>query len=204
MKLLSVCILRRNNATEAPVILDAAYNLSEGRYNFFTRGTAQKFLAAASRVVILRTAGALSVDCDSEGWALAMHCFVEADGLGVLVAADKCYPPRAAAAMARAVAGDFRAAHAAAAWQGCAEDGGCRLPGLEAALRDWQAPARVDEVEKQGGSEGLPAREVLRPGDVPAAPAWEIDSAAKFHAHFIKATMMHITSGFEGRCCSLT
>jgi hypothetical protein len=48
---------------------------------------------------------------------------------------------RAAFALARDLAADFRAAHPAAAWRGCAADGGCKLPTLEAALRKWQEPA---------------------------------------------------------------
>ena len=206
MKLLSACILRRNTDTPPVVILDAAYNLAD--HSLFTRNFVRDFLARASRVVFGRTEGALSVDY-SDGFEMAMHCFVEADGLGVLVTADKSYPARVAIAMAKELMGDFRAAHGAApAWRACVEDGGCRLPGLEAALRDWQAPARVDEVEKEllarlGETEGLPAREVLLPGDVPAAPACEIDSAEKFRNHYVTASMMHYTSGFVARCCSL-
>jgi synaptobrevin family protein YKT6 len=143
MKLLSVCVLRWNSDTEDPVILDAAYNLAD--YSFFTRGSVQEFLVFANKVVMKRVpAGIQGVDYEGN----KIYCFVQADGLGVLITADKDYKSRVAIAMAKELMGDFRAAHPAAAWRGCVKDGGCKLPKLESALRDYQDPTKVDKIEK--------------------------------------------------------
>ena len=143
MKILSVCVLRWNSDTEEPVILDGAYNLAD--YSYFTRGSVQEFLVFANKVVMKRVpAGVQGVDYEGN----KIYCFVQADGLGVLITADKDYKSRVAIAMAKELMGDFRAAHPAASWRGCTKDGGCKLPKLEMALRDYQDPTKVDKIEK--------------------------------------------------------
>ena len=143
MKILAACVLRWNSDTEEPVILDGAYNLAD--CSFFTRGVVQEFLVFANKAVMKRVpAGIQAIDYEGN----KIYCFVQPDGLGVLITTDKDYKPRVAIAMAKELMGDFRAAHPAAAWRGCAKDGGCKLPKLEAALRDWQDPAKVDKIMK--------------------------------------------------------
>ena len=143
MKILAACVIRWNSDTEEPVILDGAYNLAD--YSFFTRGSVQEFLVFANKVVMKRVpAGIQAIDYEGN----KIYCFVQPDGLGVLITTDKDYKQRVAIAMAKELMGDFRAAHPAAAWRGCARDGGCKLPKLESALRDWQDPAKVDKIER--------------------------------------------------------
>jgi synaptobrevin family protein YKT6 len=106
MKLQSVSVLRWNNDTEEPVILDAAYNLAE--YSFFTKGSVKEFLAFATKTVMKRIgAGTQGVDYEGN----MVYCFVMPDGLGVIVVTDKEYPARVAITMAKELLADFKALH---------------------------------------------------------------------------------------------
>jgi hypothetical protein len=83
MKIQSIGILRWNNDTEEPILLDGAFNLAE--YNFFTRGSVKEFLLFASKTVMKRIgAGINGVDYEGSyrardagplfalpGWALS-------------------------------------------------------------------------------------------------------------------------------------
>ena len=201
MKILSVCVLRWNSDTEEPVILDGAYNLAD--YSYFTRGSVQEFLVFANKVLMKRVpAGIQGVDYEGN----KIYCFVQPDGLGVLVTSDKDYKSRVAIAMAKELMADFRAAHAQAAWRGCVKDGGCKLPKLETALRDYQDPTNVDKIEQlhaqlsetkevmvQARGMGLQRGEKLE--DIVEKSTNLADAASKFF------TMAHRSSGFLARLC---
>ncbi len=120
--------------------------------------------------------------------------------MSVMVAADEGYPQRAAFALARELTADFRAAHPAAAW-GCATDGGCKLPALEAALRKRQEPAATggvgEEQAQRGEAQEAAAQSQMRGEkleDLQEKPTSLADSAKHF-------TMAHRSSGFLARLC---
>jgi len=120
-KLLCISILRwcPPGDAEEPVLLDAAYNLSE--YSFFTRGGVQEFMAFACRTVMKRlTAGTNAIDYEGNH----LYCVVQSDGLGIIVMTDKNYPGRVAVKLARDMLEAFKAAH------GCVWAAGCHQPPL--------------------------------------------------------------------------
>ena len=105
-KVLSISVMRWNNDTEEPILLEAAYNLAE--YSFFTRGSVKEFLTFASRTVMKRvTAGSQALDYEGN----IVYCVVQPDGLGVIVITDKSYPGRVALKLARETLEDFKALH---------------------------------------------------------------------------------------------
>jgi hypothetical protein len=108
--------------------------------------------------------------------------------------------------MAKELMGDFRAAHPAASWRGCTKDGGCKLPKLETALRDYQDPTKVDKIEQlhaqlsetkevmvQARGMGLQRGEKLE--DIVEKSTYLADTAS------ILFTMAHRSSGFLARLC---
>ncbi len=76
-----------------------------------------------------------------------VYCYVQADGLGGIAMTDKEYPARVAITMLKELLSAFKTAHALA-WRSCKEDGACKFPKLEDALKDFQEPAKVDKIMK--------------------------------------------------------
>ena len=106
MKLQSISVMRWNADTPEPIALDAAYNLAE--YSFFTKGSVKEFLAFAGKTVMKRiSAGTQGIDYEGN----MVFCFVQPDGLGVVVIVDKDYPARVAITLAKEILADFRALH---------------------------------------------------------------------------------------------
>ena len=190
--MISICVLRCNGDTAEPVILDGAYSL-EGQ-------TARANLQLASKRALRALApGAHAIDYE-EG--ARIYCLMHPDGLSVMVTVDEGYPQRAAFALARELTVDFRAAHPAAAWRGCATDGGCKLPTLEAALRKWQEPTAAGGVEEElaqlGGAQEAAAQSHMRGEkleDLQEKRAHLLANSAKLF------TMAHRSSGFLARLC---
>lgn len=143
MKIQSIAVLRFNGDTEEAVIMDAAYNLAE--YSFFTRGSVREFLTFASKTILKRVeAGVQCIDYEGNN----CYCIKSADGLGIIAICDKDYPARVAVAMLRELLDGFRAGPHGAAWRGAGEDMACKFPPLEAALVEYQDPAKVDKLTK--------------------------------------------------------
>lgn len=136
-----LCVLRWNHDTDDAVLLDGAFNLDE--YNFFQRGSVKEFLAFAAKTVMKRIGGGISA-VDYEG--NMVYAVVQGDGLGAVVMADKEYAQRVAVALAKEALAGFKGAHAATAWRAARADYACRFAGLEAALREYQDPTKVDKV----------------------------------------------------------
>jgi synaptobrevin family protein YKT6 len=76
-----------------------------------------------------------------------VYCYVQSDGLGCIVIADKDYSARVAVTLAKDMVNGFKALHAAS-WRACKTEGGLKFPKLEEALRDYQDPAKVDKILK--------------------------------------------------------
>lgn len=76
-----------------------------------------------------------------------MYCFVQMDGLGCIVVADKAYNARVAITLAKEMVNGFKTVHGAS-WRGAKEDCSCKYPKLEEALRDYQDPTQVDKIMK--------------------------------------------------------
>jgi synaptobrevin family protein YKT6 len=200
MKILAACVLRWNSDTEEPVILDGAYNLDD--CSFFTRGVVKEYLVFASKLLMKRVpVGIQAIDLEGN---LIYSC-VQPDGLGVLITTDKDYKQRVAIAMAKELIGAFCAAHPAATWRVCARDGGCKLPKLEAALRDWQDPTNVDKVQAQlVETEEVAVQaieKVLQRGEKldDLLENWHRGELYQQRGFYRKAAMMHISSGFVTR-----
>ncbi len=195
MKLHSICVLRWNGDTAEPVLLDGACSLAG--QSAFTRGAARAYLQLASKRL---APGAHAIDYEGA----RIYCLAHPDGLSVMVTADAGYPQRAAFALARELAADFRAAHPAAAWRGCAADGGCKLPTLEAALRKWQEPAAAGGVEEaqlgeaQGAAAQSASNALAQRGEKLEDLQEKSSNLADSAKHF---TMAHRSSGFLARLC---
>ena len=105
-KMLCISVMRWNQDTEEPIILESAYNLAE--YSFFTRGPVQEFMTFACRTVMKRlTAGTNAIEYEGNH----MYCVVQPDGLGIVVMTDKSYPGRVAIKLARDLLEAFKAVH---------------------------------------------------------------------------------------------
>ncbi len=190
----AACLLRWSRDTNEPVLLDGAYNLAG--CSFFTRGSVREFLLFLNKEALKQMpVGTHTVACEGH----RIHSIVQPDGLAVLITATEGYKQRAAMAMARALMGAFCEAHPEAVWRGCTTDGGCKLPQLEAALLDWQDPAKLGimaEVQQET-TEVLP--EVL-PIELPPMPSPFPAPGDPVRMHYVQAGMTHFTSGFVGRC----
>lgn len=76
-----------------------------------------------------------------------VYSYVQADGLGMVAVTDKEYPSRVAVTMLKELLAAFKSVHAAG-WRAAKEDGACRFPRLEEALREYQEPTQVDKIMK--------------------------------------------------------
>ena len=72
-------------------------------------------------------------------------CVVGTDGLGAIAICDKEYPARVAVTMLRELTAGFKAEHGVR-WRAATEECSCKYAPLEAALREWQEPEKMDKI----------------------------------------------------------
>lgn len=155
MKISAIEILRYNRDTPDAIILTAAHNVAE--YSMFQRGSVKEFLNFASKTLMKRLpAGVHAVEYE----AYTCYCMITSEGLGAVALCDKEYPMRVAMTMLRDVLTSFKTEHPGD-WRAVAADHSVRFPQLEAVLRDFQDPTKVDKIAKLDRSLGE-TKEVLR------------------------------------------
>ncbi len=76
-----------------------------------------------------------------------IYSFVQPDGLGALCITDKEYHARVAVTLLKDMLSAFKSVHALS-WRSAKEDYSCKLPKLEDALQEYQAPEKVDKILK--------------------------------------------------------
>lgn len=142
MKIEAIGVTRMAAGMADPVVLDAAFNLAE--YTIFQRGSAKEFLTFALRTMAKRLPpGSHCVDYEGK----LCYAYITADGLGATTITDKEYPARVAVSLLREIVTEVKAEHGAAV-AAVVRDGGLPIPRLEANLRDYQDPAKVDKIMK--------------------------------------------------------
>ena len=176
MKVESVAVCRFNGDTAEPVLLDIAHNLAD--FGFFQKGPAKEFLNFATRTLAKRLPGAFACACAraraaphrcavpppprailaSPRLAAGMHCVeyqgklcfavVLAEGLSAIAVCDKEYPSRVALSMLKDLANEVKTGEHASRWRSATVEGSCKIARLEALLRDYQDPTKVDKIAK--------------------------------------------------------
>ena len=77
-------------------------------------------------------------------------CFavVLAEGLSAIAVCDKEYPSRVALSMLKDLANEVKTGEHASRWRSATVEGSCKIARLEALLRDYQDPTKVDKIAK--------------------------------------------------------
>eukprot|EP01138_Halocafeteria_seosinensis_P001887 gb/GECG01001933.1/.p1 GENE.gb/GECG01001933.1/~~gb/GECG01001933.1/.p1 ORF type:complete len:199 (+),score=28.74 gb/GECG01001933.1/:1-597(+) len=139
MKIQSIAILRWNNDTEEPLVLDMDSDVSE--FGFFQRNGVKEFLVFVGRTLAKRCPVGTHV-VDHEGYHC--HVVVQADGLVGVAVCDRDYPSRVALSMVRELLAGFIKEYSN--WRSVSTDYACRYEPLSKALAEYQQPEKVDKI----------------------------------------------------------
>ena len=128
-------------------------------------------------------------------------CFavVLAEGLSAIAVCDKEYPSRVALSMLKDLANEVKTGEHASRWRSATVEGSCKIARLEALLRDYQDPTKVDKIAKVDKSLTETKEVLTKTIDAVLARGEKLDDLVDRSAELSASSKMFYKTGAQRR-----